>query len=209
MKDDWLSLGEAADAFGVHPSTVRSWADQGLLPTHRTPGGHRRFRKQDIDVQLNAKETDSGLETDSIVQSILKTTRLTIGEGALEEEEWYAKLDEESRQQYRLSGRSLVQGLISHLHTEDNDAEMEAEARSLGYEYASRGRRCGLSSVEAAHAFQFFRTMVMDSVLNAYESAAPSSPQVWTGMMRKMNTFSDMIIITLLETYDAFARRGR
>ena len=207
MKDEWLSLGEAADTLGVHPSTVRSWADQGLLPAHRTPGGHRRFRKQDVEMQLDKKHADNSLEAASVVQSILRTARVTIGEGALEGEGWYQKLDDESRQQYRLSGRSLVQGLVSHLHSDGSG--MEAEARSLGYEYASRGRRCGLSSVEAAHAFQFFRTMVMDSVLNAYESAAPSSPQVWTGMVRKMNTFSDLIMITLLETYDAFVRSGR
>jgi excisionase family DNA binding protein len=207
MKEEWLSLGEAADSLGVHPSTVRSWADQGRLPTHRTPGGHRRFRKQDIDLQLKQRNEGGGLEAATVVQTILRTARLTIGEGALESEEWYQKLDDESRAQYRLSGRSLVQGLVSHLYSDG--VGMEAEARSLGYEYASRGRRCGLSNVEAAHAFQFFRTMVMDSVLDAYESAAPNSPQAWTDMVRKMNRFSDLIIITLLETYDAFARSGR
>jgi len=207
MKEEWLSLGKAADALGVHPSTVRSWADQGMLPAHRTPGGHRRFRKQDVEMQLKVRHGDSGLEAASVVQNILRTTRLTIGEGALEGEEWYKKLDDDSRQQYRLSGRSLVQGLVNHLYSSGDG--MEAEARSLGYEYASRGRRCGLSSVEATHAFQFFRTMVMDSVLNAYEEAAPNSPRVWTAMVRKMNSFSDIIMITLLETYDAFVRRGR
>lgn len=207
MKDEWLSLGEAAETLGVHPSTVRSWADQGLLPAHRTPGGHRRFRKQDVEMQLKMKHGEGELEAASVIQSILRTARVTIGEGALEGEEWYKKLDDESRQQYRLSGRSLVQGLVSHLYSTSDG--MDAEARSLGYEYASRGRRCGLSSVEAAHAFQFFRSMVMDSVLNAYEAAAPSSPRAWTAMVRKMNSFSDLIMITLLETYDAFARSGR
>lgn len=207
MKEQWLSLGEAAASLGVHPSTVRSWADQGMLPSHRTPGGHRRFRKEDVDLQVNKRRGDNGLEPTTVVQNILRTARLTIGEGALENEAWYQKLDEDSRNQYRQSGRSLVMGLVNHLYG-DGDG-MEAEARSLGYEYASRGRRCGLSSVEAAHAFQFFRTMVMDSVLDAYESANPCSPQTWTMMVRKMNSFSDLIIITLLETYDAFARSGR
>lgn len=208
MKEEWLSLGEAAQSLGVHPSTIRSWADQGTLPAHRTPGGHRRFRKQDVEMQLNTRKNEGGaLEPSSVIQDILHAARIHIGEGALENEAWYQKLDEDSRHQYRLSGRSLVQGLVSHLYGEGDG--MEAEARSLGYEYASRGRRCGLSSVEAAHAFQFFRTMVMDSILDAYESASPCSPQTWTTMVRKINTFSDLIIITLLETYDAFVRSGR
>jgi hypothetical protein len=57
--------------------------------------------------------------------------------------------------------------------------------------------------VEAAHAFQFFRTAVMDSILSAYENADVRSPQTWSDLLRKMNIFSDLIIITLLETYDA------
>lgn len=207
MNEEWLSLSEAASLLGVHPSTVRCWADQDQLPAHRTPGGHRRFRKEDVELLLRQKQAGAKLEIAYVVQHILRTARLTIGEGRLESEAWYLKLDEDARQQYRLSGRSLVQGLVSHLNV-DGDG-MEAEARSLGYEYASRGRRCGLSSVEAAHAFQFFRTMVVDSILDAYESAGLTSPKAWSDMLRKMNKFSDLIIITLLETYDAYQRSGK
>jgi hypothetical protein len=63
--------------------------------------------------------------------------------------------------------------------------------------------------VEAAHAFQFFRTAVLDAVLTAYESSDVRSPQVWADMFRKMNSFSDLIIITLLDTYEAFQRGAR
>lgn len=203
----WLSLGETAELLGVHPSTVRSWADQGQLPVVRTQGGHRRFHLEDVERRMNAQIENPGPEADSVVQNILRTTRLQIGEGRIEGEAWYRKLDEEARHQYRLSGRSLVQGLIGHLNS--NGEGMEAEARSLGYEYASRGRRCGLSSVEAAHAYLFFRTLVQDSVLSAYESANVRSPHIWTDMYRKMNTFADLILITLLETYEAFQRGPR
>jgi hypothetical protein len=106
-----------------------------------------------------------------------------------------------------LSGRSLVQGLAGHLSSSGEG--MEAEARSLGYEYASRGQRCGLNCVEAAHAFQFFRAAVMESVLGAYEAAGVRSPQAWSDMVRKILTFSDLIMVTLLETYEALPRGAR
>jgi hypothetical protein len=100
-----------------------------------------------------------------------------------------------------------VEGLVGHL-TANHDG-LEAEARSLGYEYASRGQRVGLTSVEAAHAFQFFRTAVMDAILTAYENADVRSPQIWADLFRKMNSFSDLIIITLLDTYEAFQHGNR
>ncbi|HWH13173.1 MAG TPA: helix-turn-helix domain-containing protein, partial [Miltoncostaeaceae bacterium] len=38
-----LTASEAAALIGVSVATVRGWADSGLLPSHRTVGGHRRF----------------------------------------------------------------------------------------------------------------------------------------------------------------------
>ncbi|HSB65581.1 MAG TPA: helix-turn-helix domain-containing protein [Anaerolineales bacterium] len=200
--DEWLSLSEAAKQLGVHPSTVRAWADHGYLPSQRTQGGHRRFRRSDVEMRMHTRWERSTPEANSVYTNVLRNTRVQISESNLELEKWYRKMDDDSREQYRLSGRSLVQGLVSHLS--NSAGELDAEAKSLGYEYASRGQRVGLTSVEAAHAFQFFRTAVMDAILTAYENADVRSPQIWTELFRKINSFSDLIIITLLDTYEAF-----
>lgn len=199
--DEWLTLSQAAEILGVHPSTVRVWSDQGYLPAQRTQGGHRRFRRSDLEVRMHKGRDQVTSEATSIYADVLRNTRVQINESNLEAQNWYLKMDDEARQQYRLSGRSLVQGLIGHLTS--NEEGLDAEARSLGYEYASRGQRVGLTNVEAAHAFQFFRTMVLDSILTTYENMEVCSPKVWADLVRKMNTFSDLIIITLLDTYDA------
>jgi excisionase family DNA binding protein len=202
--DEWLSLSKAAQQLGVHPSTVRAWADHGYLPSQRTQGGHRRFRRSDVEVRMHTRREGATPEATSVYTNVLRNTRIQISESNLEAENWYRKMDDEAREQYRLSGRSLVQGLVGHL-TSSNEG-LEAEARSLGYEYASRGQRVGLTSVEAAHAFQFFRTAVLDAILMAYENADVRSPQIWSDLFRKMNSFSDLIIITLLDTYEALQR---
>jgi excisionase family DNA binding protein len=49
---DWLTLGQAATYLGVAQSTVRKWSDGGRLPAFYTPGGHRRFRRGDLDAFL-------------------------------------------------------------------------------------------------------------------------------------------------------------
>lgn len=47
--DELLPLSAVAEALGVSPSTVRRLADQGALPGTRTEGGHRRFRRSDVE----------------------------------------------------------------------------------------------------------------------------------------------------------------
>jgi excisionase family DNA binding protein len=49
---DWLTLGQAATYLGVAQSTVRKWSDGGRLSAFYTPGGHRRFRRSDLDAFL-------------------------------------------------------------------------------------------------------------------------------------------------------------
>jgi excisionase family DNA binding protein len=49
---DWLTLGQAAKYLGVAQSTIRKWSDQGRVPAFYTPGGHRRYRRGDLDTFL-------------------------------------------------------------------------------------------------------------------------------------------------------------
>jgi len=43
-----LSPAQVAKIMGVSPITVRSWVNRGWLPASTTPGGHRRFAREDV-----------------------------------------------------------------------------------------------------------------------------------------------------------------
>ncbi|HUF38006.1 MAG TPA: helix-turn-helix domain-containing protein [Anaerolineales bacterium] len=202
MKTEWLSLSEAADLLGVHPSTVRNWADRGKLPVQRTRGGHRRFRRADVDLWSQSQRLRPTESADLIIQNAVGRTRLQIDAGQLEAEDWFQKLDEEARDQYRRSGRALLQGMNGYLST--RGATADKQARATGIEYASIGRRCGLSRLEAAQALMFFRGMLLESLISVYESAAIQSPHAWGDMLRKINTFADQVLLALLEEYQRF-----
>jgi excisionase family DNA binding protein len=48
-----MTLGQAAKYLGVAQSTIRKWSDIGRVPAFYTPGGHRRFRRADLDAFLD------------------------------------------------------------------------------------------------------------------------------------------------------------
>lgn len=200
MNDEWLSLSDAATLLGVHPSTVRLWSDKGLLPVHKTQGGHRRYKRGEILLwsESNSKSREEALEPEGMMQEIVKNVRIQISEGRLQEETWYQKLDEDARAQYRMSARSLFQGLMIYVAT--NGREAETEAYAIGYEYASRARRYSLSYVDAAKAFLFFRDTLVESFIKVYTEANIPARRA-TEMYTRIHAFTDDILISLLETY--------
>jgi excisionase family DNA binding protein len=63
---DWLTLGQAAKFLGVAQSTIRKWSDQGRVPAFYTPGGHRRYRRRDLETFLD-RSGPGGQETGPLV----------------------------------------------------------------------------------------------------------------------------------------------
>ena len=54
--DQLLTPSEVAQLFRVNPKTVTRWARAGKISAIRTLGGHRRFRRAEIEAVLRAEE---------------------------------------------------------------------------------------------------------------------------------------------------------
>jgi excisionase family DNA binding protein len=194
MTNEFISLKDAAAIIGVHPSTVRLWTDKGILPAHRTAGGHRRYKRTDVELWAENSRR-GGLEPEAMMQSAVRNVRVRIAEGQLEAEPWYQKLDNQARAHYRQSAHTLFQGLMAYLSASGGDASSEAHA--VGFEYASRGHRYNLSYVEATQAFLFFRNTLIESVVQVYREANIPFDE----MLHRMHAFTDEILVSLLQTY--------
>src|ERR671919_2989778 len=64
---EWLTLGQAAKYLGVAQSTIRKWSDDGKLPAFYTPGGHRRYRRGDLDAFLESSGPHGRVRTGPVV----------------------------------------------------------------------------------------------------------------------------------------------
>ncbi len=51
-----LSTSQAAQALGVSLGTIRRWSDLGYLESYRTPGGQRRFSREQIEHFIESLE---------------------------------------------------------------------------------------------------------------------------------------------------------
>ncbi len=63
VEPKWLTLGQAATYVGVAQSTMRKWTDSGRVSSFKTPGGHRRYRRDDLDQFLEGSGRGSNATT--------------------------------------------------------------------------------------------------------------------------------------------------
>ncbi len=96
-----LTTTEVAAAAAVAPSTIKRWADQGILPFSRTAGGHRRFERFAIDRLLReqpAAISSSDPVTTDWVRCLVDGRRHEIDGGLLEAKarlgSWWRVADE-------------------------------------------------------------------------------------------------------------------
>lgn len=198
METDWLNLGETAELLGVHPATVRAWADRGELPVQRTPGGHRRFRRADVLARLAGQESNQATGAHLIIQSMLGRARLELSDGALNQAAWYGRLDPAAKQALRQIGRRLLDLVARFLSAQDETTTLLTEARAIGQAYQQLGSESGLTLVETTRAYLFFREFLLQTVYDMACATGPQGPTDWGRLRSQIVLLTDQILLALI-----------
>ncbi len=205
-EDQWLSLREAAELLGMHPATVRLWADRNELPSRRTNGGHRRFRRSDIEARLRQDaERKPHPTAQLLVQSVLGRVRFAFTDGTLNTLPWYEHFDDSALEAYRSLGRRVLELLLRALNDGTSAEELRAEAVRLGVEYGSVTRDSHVPVAEAVRAFLYFRSLVDESVIQLAEVQGgrehPDMP--WAESLHQIQALTNEILPALIEAAQA------
>jgi len=188
-KSQWLSLRDACRLLDVSNTTLRQWADNGYLRVYRTPGGHRRFLRDDVESFANspgqAREQSRG---DAIEGSALRKIRRNLNRNDVLQQPWYQSVEEEGKVRMRLFGRRLLSLLLQETGPRRRRQELLVEAHLLGREYGTEMSERSVTLKDTIEAFVFFRTMVLDS----------TNPSSWSRIIEA----ADRVLVGLADSYE-------
>lgn len=199
--DEWLSLREAADLLGIHPATVRLWADRNEIPTRRTSGGHRRFRRSDIEAWLHQEvEPKADIAAQLLIQNIMGRARLSFTDGTLNSMPWYRHFNEAARDAYRHLGRRVLDLLMRAVNKQTDKEALRKEAIELGTEYGTITNQAHVPLADAVRAFLYFRTLFDEGVLQLAEVRSTREPDIpWIESLYQLQTITNEILPALIE----------
>lgn len=207
-RKEWFSLTEASALLGVHPTTLRRWADAGSIPCLRTPGGHRRFQMSDLTAWMQGMQTTSlAPRPETLVQSAVGYTRQEMALQRVSGESWYMAFEEEEeRQQMRDTGRKLFGLAIQYMgRTRDHEPILH-EGRHIGKFFGQQCAERGVSLVDTVRAQFFFR----ESLLRAARPGQGNPGQYDNEdvrIHRQLRHFLDEVLYACLGSYETTCRR--
>ena len=186
----WISLGEASRLLQVNEATLRQWADNGHLRVYRTPGGHRRFSREDvIAFTQQGQESPEPESREKAEGTALRRIRRRLTHEDVARQSWYQSVEEEGRDRMRLFGRRLLSLLLQDPQPRRRRQETLEEALMLGHEYGTGMADRAVSLKDTTEAFIFFRTMVLDSAkAKTWSQALEVADRVLVGIVESYQT---------------------
>ncbi len=200
--NDLLELAEAARQLGVHPSTLRRWADAGKITHEKTINGRRRFRRQvlehvrrEMQQPVYAKKTDrvdSNVETRSLAVARQRSGELLTRPGS-----WTDRFSEEQRLLFRYSGQRLLGLLVQFISRSSSGATFLEEGQKIASDYGRICRRANLSVAQTAEAFLFFRRSILESIHATAGLSGPNDQDGYRVLLRTTDFFDALLVATI------------
>ena len=197
-EQEWLSLSEASRLLGVHPATLRQWSDEGKVHSFRTPGGHRRFSRAELDHMLHVTPLRGAGLSSYVMSETLQRTRQQLP--SVLQPSWAVGFTDDERQRRRESRPQLLAMttyLINHAALSE---EQLCSARQLGAEYGRMMVRTGHTLPDAVMAFIFFRDSLLETVLSLPETTGLDRDAT-LAIMRRINDLLNMVLRAMMDAH--------
>jgi excisionase family DNA binding protein len=210
---EWVGLGEASRLLGVHPDTVRRWANAGKIDVFATQGGHRRFRRATIEALVPSPPRSArarsisgmGATVDRLAEDLRRRVRSTLPKSG----RWSRHLEDADRAAFREHGRRASGLLLRFLDTTrkaDRD-QILPRISDVGRAYGRAADAAGMSLGEATAAFLFFRAQFMSGLAGVAERRGLSAGRAAT-LFEDADRALDRMLLALIAAHQAAGRRA-
>lgn len=197
---DWMTLSDASKLLGVHPSTLRQWCDEGRLVAFRTPGGHRRFSRGEVERFLasSAAQRPASNVPAIFMQQALSNTRSEISAN-MPMAAW-AQNDDAWRERKRQMGRRLMGVMVQFLGRRNPEESLLEEACTLGREYGSDLAEEGTSLPDAVMAFMLFRDSMLETVFQLPDTSGLDREESLS-MFHRLSRLMNQVLAAMMQAH--------
>lgn len=193
----WLTLGEASRMLGVDASTLRGWTDAGRVRAYRTPGGHRRYRRDDLAAFLRGHQQNRAGKLADLIGP--HGARLMPGASRrdIRRQQWYAHVGPQA-DAMRETCRRLMDALAAYLSGGRGQRTAVQAGEESGRDLGRQVAALHLSQADAIRAFLFFK----ESITRSVSSHLPLPSHRKVHSIRRIELFLDRVLLQMIAAYE-------
>jgi excisionase family DNA binding protein len=203
MDESLVTISEAAGILGVSEVALRQWTDEGRLKAFITPGGHRRYSKNELKRFMSSHQKTIGVR--DLISEIEATSELhsEIGRTSLITKEWYGRLDNEEKLRLSHLGRDMLDVIIRHLNEPTKREQTRELARDVGRGFGETLAGLSLPLTDAVEAFILHRDPIMKAMAHFIKRREVHSGRVAEAIPLTAHIM-DEALLSLVATHQQF-----
>lgn len=199
-----LSLGPASKVLGIHPDTLRRWADEGRIETFLSLGGHRRFDRRELERVRSSRQPGSVQPLSSLGATPDRLSRAYRRSYIAEPPATSARsaVPAGDHEAFRTDGRGLVASLVAYLDASeprDRDAA-ESTAAALTDDLARRLAGGGISLTESVGLFVAARRPFLSELGIIARRRALDAERI-SAMFEEASALLDRLLVRLIAVH--------
>jgi len=155
-----VGISEASQILGVSEATLRQWTDEGSIKAFVTPGGHRRYSKEQLREFISSHEKMLGIKDLVIRLEDTADVHREIGAAFMNNTAWYGKMSKEHKKQLAALGRRILNLMVSYVSEPAKQEEIMRQAREIGADFGQTLASEGVPLTDSVQAFLSHRNPV-------------------------------------------------
>ena len=197
------SIGEASRILGVSEATLRQWTDEGLIKGYVTPGGHRRYAREQLDEFMHSHQKMLGIK-DLVAR--LKDTAEPLREiGATTLAGVHKRLGPAQQQKLAILGRKILNAIICYVSEPAKREESLAHVRETGADFGTILAEARVPLTDSIQVFTSHRAPIIESVATMMRQREIVADSILAAIPL-IDDIMDQALVELVKAYQVKAR---
>ncbi len=197
------SISDASQVLGVSEATLRQWTDDGLIKAYVTPGGHRRYSREQLDEFMQSHQKTLGIK--ELVARLKDTAEPHREIGAAALARAHKRLGPAQQQNLAILGRKILDAIICYVSEPAKREESLSQVRAAGAAFGTILAEVRVPLTDSIQAFTSHRAPIIESVATMMRQREV----VTEGILAAIPLIDDVMYLALIELVKAYEARAR
>ena len=206
-QESLVSISEASQILGVSEASLRQWTNDGKIKAFVTPGGHRRYLKEELKKLLTLRQKRLGIK--DLVTEIENTVPLhrELSRISLNSTSRYDELGKEATEHLSDLSRRLLKLITRYITKPLKQEETIRLARDVGHSFGRLLAERGLPLNDSLEAFIVHRGPLMDTTTSMIRKREAYNGRRLIEAISKVDHVMDEVLIALVLSHEQYQEK--